>query len=69
MSDDLTSAVSWRWVKSSRSTSQGQCVEAAGLPDRNAVRDSKLGDDSPILTVPRGAFAAFIEAIKADRLG
>lgn len=57
------------WRKSTRSNNQGACVEVAGLQDGHLVRDSKLGDDSPILTVPRGAFAAFIEAIKADRLG
>ncbi|RCV52186.1 DUF397 domain-containing protein [Marinitenerispora sediminis] len=55
------------WRKSSYSNAGGNCVEAAALPGRHAVRDS---------THPHGAqlrFAlsewnAFLGAVKADKL-
>ncbi|CAM3543609.1 hypothetical protein STSO111631_22800 [Stackebrandtia soli] len=58
------------WRKSSRSSSQGgACVEArtptSGLFQ---VRDSKLGNDSPILGIDRGEFAGIVTAMKAGRL-
>lgn len=64
--DDLATAV---WRKSRRSSSQGQCVEVANLPGgTNLVRDSKLGDASPVLAVPAGQFAALLDGIKTDKL-
>lgn len=56
------------WRKSSRSDNQGgACVEArvAGLPQ---VRDSKLGDDSPILTVDEDTFTGLLAGIKSGDL-
>lgn len=52
------------WRKSSYSDNQGgNCVEArvAGLPQ---IRDSKLGDDSPILTLDQSTFAGFLATVK-----
>ncbi len=47
------------WKKSSRSGSQGQCVEVAQLPDGGrAVRDSK-DPSGPVLTFTRREWEAF----------
>lgn len=58
-----------RWRKSSFSTGDGngdECVELAVLPDGGvAMRDSKLGSGSPILTFTRGEMAAFVQGAKA----
>jgi uncharacterized protein DUF397 len=52
-----------QWRKSSRSVSQGACVEVtyAGL-----VRDSK-NPAGPALAVGRRNFAVFVAALKANR--
>lgn len=57
------------WRESTYSNNQGACVEIAELPGSHLVRDSKLGDRSPILTVTPEAFAAFVQAVKDDQLG
>lgn len=64
----------WTWRKSSRSAGAGDCVEVGTSPDTAliAVRDSKLGDSSPILTFTRSEMAAFLAGAKAgefDDLG
>ncbi|WP_370943982.1 DUF397 domain-containing protein [Amycolatopsis sp. cg5] len=54
------------WRKSTYSNGQQECVEVANLPDnRKAVRDSKLGDESPILTVDRSGWSYLVGALKA----
>lgn len=54
-----------KWRKSSRSGgSGGSCVEARLAVVGPQVRDSKLGDGSPILTVSRSEFAALLELVK-----
>jgi len=54
-----------KWRKSSRSsTAQGNCVEARLNVDTPEVRDSKMGDDSPILRVSRGDFVALLDSLK-----
>ncbi len=55
------------WRKSSFSNgSGGECVEIADLPDGGrAVRDSKLGDTSPILRFTPTEWTAFIAGVHA----
>ena len=56
---DLTGA---EWRRSSRSGSQGNCVEVADLSWVVAVRDSKH-PDGPALTVAPGDWTAFLAGI------
>lgn len=59
-----------RWRTSSRSGQGNNCVEIATNLDTIAlVRDSKLGDESPILEVTPTAFTALIEGTKKDHFG
>jgi hypothetical protein len=54
------------WRKSSRSGNNGNCVEvrlAGGVPQ---IRDSKLGEDSPILDLDQHTFRAFLDALQPD---
>jgi hypothetical protein len=54
------------WHKSSRSGSDGNCVEVARiLPGIVAMRDSK-DPDGPKLLVSRMAWAAFIRRVKGE---
>ena len=50
-----------RWRKATASASNGSCVELADLGDGLVgVRDSKLGDGSPVLTFTRSEVAAWL---------
>jgi hypothetical protein len=51
-----------QWRKSSYSESANGCVEVGSSPVAVGVRDSKLGERSPVLTFSRRAFAAFLAA-------
>ncbi len=58
-----------RWRKSSFSTgdtSGGECVEVAELPSGGvAVRNSTLGDASPVVHYTRAELRAFVLGVKA----
>ncbi len=50
-----------QWRKSSYSASQNGCVEIRlTMSPTVGVRDSKLGETSPVLTFSRKSFAAFL---------
>ena len=57
-----------RWFTSSYSAAQAQCVEVAFLSGHRLVRDSKLGDASPVLAVSPDEWSAFTAVVKAGRL-
>lgn len=61
MKDDTVPAITWR--KSTRSNTDGQCVEVADVPRGQAVRDSK-DRDGTALTFPTAAWAAFSSGVK-----
>jgi hypothetical protein len=53
-----------KWRKSSRSgNSGGNCVEARLNEAGPEVRDSKLGEDSPILALSRTDFTALLRSV------
>ncbi|MFD9891316.1 DUF397 domain-containing protein [Amycolatopsis sp. NPDC059027] len=55
------------WRKSSYSNGHGECVEVAGLPgDGMAVRDSKLGDRSPVLAVDASGWNGLLTVVKTE---
>ncbi|GAB4584656.1 DUF397 domain-containing protein [Nocardia sp. IFM 10818] len=61
MNIDLTGA---QWFKSSRSHSSGECVEAAHLAGGMVgVRDSKLGNTSPVLVFEPVVWDGFLGAL------
>ena len=54
------------WRKSSRSNGSGNCCQWAPLADGGvAFRDSKLGEESPVLTFTQAEWKAFIDGVKA----
>ncbi|SDK59767.1 protein of unknown function [Glycomyces sambucus] len=54
-----------RWKKSSRSNSQGgACVEARSHQGVAQVRDTKLGESSPILEASAADWTAFLAEAK-----
>ncbi|WP_188984710.1 DUF397 domain-containing protein [Saccharopolyspora thermophila] len=55
------------WRKSSRST-QSACVEVARGSGVMGVRDSKLGERSPILLLSADAWSGFLASVRAGRL-
>ncbi|MEW1696731.1 DUF397 domain-containing protein [Streptomyces sp. NPDC091278] len=55
--------VAYDWCKSSYSGSEGgDCVEVAAHPAAVHVRDSKLGETSPVFTVSPAAWDSFVGA-------
>jgi uncharacterized protein DUF397 len=58
------------WRKSSRSGGTGgACVEIALVVNAAGVRDSKLGEASPVLAFDRRTWTSFLMSIKAGELG
>ena len=54
-----------RWRKSSRSGgSGGSCVETRLSGRVPQIRDSKMGDGSPILQLSRSDFAALLDSVR-----
>lgn len=54
-----------RWVKSSASTANGQCLEAAGLREGHvAIRNSK-DPGGPVVRFTRDEWQAFLIGVKA----
>jgi predicted secreted Zn-dependent protease len=52
-----------QWQKSTRSNSQGNCVEVATPPDMVMVRDSK-DRSGPVLAFGAREWLAFIDGVK-----
>ncbi|MFF0472949.1 DUF397 domain-containing protein [Streptomyces sp. NPDC004284] len=53
--------VAYDWRKSSYSSDEGgDCVEVAAHPAAVHVRDSKLGETSPVFTVSPAAWDSFV---------
>lgn len=53
------------WVKSTHSTTNGECVEVATLSDGSvAVRDSK-DPEGAVLRFTRGEMLAFVRGVRA----
>ena len=52
------------WRKSSRSANQGNCVETAKLGAHVGIRDSKLGDGSPVLRITGEDFSGLLASMK-----
>jgi uncharacterized protein DUF397 len=62
---DFTQA---QWRKSSRSHGGGgACVMVAYIPGAAGVKDSKLGDASPILPFSTPAWSAFLHEVKTGK--
>ncbi|MEU6584873.1 DUF397 domain-containing protein [Nocardia sp. NPDC046763] len=56
------------WFKSSYSHSGGECLEAAHLSHaRVGVRDSKLGDSTPVLVFSPADWDVFNAAVQAGK--
>lgn len=56
------------WRKSSYSTPSGNCVEAAGLTDGVALRDSRF-PDGPALVFTGAEWDAFLGGVRVGTFG
>lgn len=60
--------VNMNWIHSSYSSAQGNCVEASMPAETVLVRDSKLGDDSPIVEFDPSRWQELLDSAVADEL-
>jgi hypothetical protein len=58
-----------RWIKSSVSEPDGNCVELITANGVISVRGSKLGETIPILTFTPAQVQAFLDSAKSNELG
>lgn len=63
--DCVEVATTATWKKSSHSQGQDDCVEVASGPGAVYLRDSKLGDASPVLSLSTTQWRAVLAAITA----
>ncbi|MCH7231881.1 DUF397 domain-containing protein [Glycomyces sp. L485] len=56
--------LSREWQKPNRSQPQGNCVELRQRGEAVQVRDSKLGNASPVLGIAFADYASLIEDLK-----
>lgn len=57
------------WRKAAASDSNGGgCVEVGTAPGLRGIRDSTLGESSPVAVASEGTFAALLDAARAGRL-
>jgi hypothetical protein len=59
----LTAASNWHKASFSQGGENG-CVEVGSVPGLVGVRDTKLGDASPVLVFAPSGWAAFIEDVR-----
>jgi hypothetical protein len=63
-SDRVERGCAWRKGSRSQNTANTGCVEARHLGPGFQVRDSKLGDDSPVFDLSAQDFTTLINGIK-----
>jgi hypothetical protein len=62
----MLDATATGWIRSRRSGGNGNCVEARLTRLGPQIRDSKLGRQSPILTLDETTYTALIESVKSE---
>lgn len=62
-----TEFTGWRKARASGDNGQG-CVEVGYATDRVGIRDTKLGETSPVLAVTAATFGELQHAIRDGRL-
>jgi hypothetical protein len=56
------------WIKASKSANGGECVEMRAIDQAVQVRDSKAGENAPILAMTRSSFGTWLEQAKRGEL-